>query len=239
NLEDLLRDLAEEGDPIPAEVLDRHGLPPIEVALRFLHRPESLVEAEQGRRRLAFDELFYLQLLHARTHHEQSVERRGIAFERRDTLVRPFYRNLPFQLTRAQKRVLGEIGEDMASDRRMHRLLQGDVGAGKTVVALMAMLRAVENGYQAALMAPTEILAEQHVRTLRSLLGELPVRVQLLTGRMGAAARRQTLRAIASGEAQIVVGTHALIQEGVRFHRLGLAVVDEQHRFGVRQRLTL
>src|SRR5690606_21714104 len=122
---------------------------------------------------------------------------------------------------------------------RMNRLLQGDVGAGKTVVALLAMLRAVENGYQAALMAPTEVLAEQHLNTLRALIGELPVRVQLLTGRMGAAARRTALAAIASGEAQIVVGTHALIQEAVAYHRLGLAVVDEQHRFGVRQRLVL
>ncbi|HEU4456260.1 MAG TPA: ATP-dependent DNA helicase RecG, partial [Longimicrobium sp.] len=132
-----------------------------------------------------------------------------------------------------------EIGGDMASSRRMNRLLQGDVGAGKTVVALLAMLRAVENGYQAALMAPTEILAEQHVRTLRELLGPLPVRVQLLTGRMPASARRAALRSIATGEAHIIVGTHALIQESVTYHQVGLAVVDEQHRFGVRQRLAL
>jgi ATP-dependent DNA helicase RecG len=135
--------------------------------------------------------------------------------------------------------VLREIGADMGSPRRMHRLLQGDVGAGKTVVALFAMLRAVENGYQAALMAPTEILAEQHARTLRTLLGDLPVTVRLLTGRLRAAERRAALESIASGEAHIVVGTQALIQEAVEYHRLGSVVVDEQHRFGVRQRLAL
>ena len=238
NLDDLLEQAAEE-DSLPEEILRQHHLPSLDRAFRCLHRPESLAEAEAGRQRLAFDELFYLQLLHARTHFHQSATRRGIVFERRETFVRPFYRALPFQLTEAQRRVLAEIGGDMSSPRRMNRLLQGDVGAGKTVVALMAMLRAVENGYQAALMAPTEVLAEQHERTLRSLLGELPVRVQLLTGRQGSAERRRALRAIATGEAQIIVGTHALIQEAVSYHRLGLAVVDEQHRFGVRQRLAL
>jgi ATP-dependent DNA helicase RecG len=135
--------------------------------------------------------------------------------------------------------VLREIGADMAAPRRMNRLLQGDVGSGKTVVAMFAMLRALENGYQAALMAPTEILAEQHLRTLRDLLGELPVPVVLLTGRLTAAARRKAQAAIASGEPAIVVGTHALIQEAVEFGRLGFVVIDEQHRFGVRQRMAL
>lgn len=238
NLDELLAE-ARDADSLPASIRESLSLPDLETAFRALHRPERLAEVEIGRQRLAFDELFYLQLLHARTHFQQSREVRGIAFERRDTLVRPFFESLPFELTDAQRRVLGEIGADMTSPRRMNRLLQGDVGAGKTVVALLAMLRAVENGYQAALMAPTEVLAEQHLNTLRALIGELPVRVQLLTGRMGAAARRTALAAIASGEAQIVVGTHALIQEAVAYHRLGLAVVDEQHRFGVRQRLVL
>jgi ATP-dependent DNA helicase RecG len=208
-------------------------------ALRALHRPATIAEAEAGRRRLAFEELFFLQLLHAIVHHQQTAQRPGIVFERTDALVRPFYEALPFHLTGAQRRVLAEIAADMGSRRRMHRLLQGDVGAGKTVVALFALLRAVENGYQGALMAPTEILAEQHLRTLRALVGALPVSVQLLTGRMSARERREALARIESGEAQLVVGTHALIQERVEFHRLGLVVVDEQHRFGVRQRLAL
>jgi ATP-dependent DNA helicase RecG len=238
NLDDLLPAAGSE-DVFGADHLHRHGLLPLAEALDQLHRPATLAEAEAGRRRLAFDELFFLQLLHARARYHATVQHTGTSFERRETLVRPFYSSLPFELTGAQKRVLREIGDDMASTRRMNRLLQGDVGAGKTVIALFAMLRAAENGYQAALMAPTEILAEQHLRTLRSLLGELPVQVQLLTGRMGAAERREALERIASGAAAIVVGTHALIQESVEFHRLGLAVIDEQHRFGVRQRLAL
>jgi ATP-dependent DNA helicase RecG len=237
NLDELLEAVA--GEEVIRPLLDRAGVPPLPEALRSLHQPASIAEAEAGRRRLAYEELFFLQLLHALSHHATTAERAGIAFPRHDTLVRPFYESLPFALTSAQRRVLGEIGEDMASPQRMNRLLQGDVGAGKTVIALFAMLRAVENGYQGAMMAPTEILAEQHVRTLRNLLGGLPVKVQLLTGRMGAAERRAALAAIASGEAGIVVGTHALIQEGVRYHRLGLVVVDEQHRFGVRQRMAL
>ncbi|HEX8246378.1 MAG TPA: ATP-dependent DNA helicase RecG, partial [Longimicrobium sp.] len=171
--------------------------------------------------------------------HRTVAQRKGIAFQRKDFLVKPFHRQLPFTLTDAQKKVLKEIGEDMASTRRMNRLLQGDVGSGKTVVALFAMLRAVENGYQAAMMAPTEILAEQHARTLTKLLDGLPVGVTLLTGRMGAKQRREAGYRIASGGAGIAVGTHALIQESVAFDRLGLVVVDEQHRFGVKQRLAL
>ena len=238
NLEDLLRAATDE-EALDPGLRAIAGVPPLPEALRQLHQPESIAEAELGRRRLAFEELFFLQLLHALVHHQQTVERPGIAFASSDTLVRPFYRSLPFALTGAQRRVLAEIGTDMRSPRRMNRLLQGDVGAGKTVIALFAMLRAIENGFQAALMAPTEILAEQHVRTIRDLLGDLAVRVELLTGRQGAVERRRALGGIASGESNLVVGTHALIQEGVEFHRLGLAVVDEQHRFGVRQRLAL
>ncbi|MDP9348638.1 MAG: ATP-dependent DNA helicase RecG [Gemmatimonadota bacterium] len=238
NLDDLLEEVVEE-EMLDPELLERLGLVALPRALELLHRPATSAETEIGRRRLAFEELFFLQLLHAQARHRATVERPGIAFERRDTLVRPFYDALPFQLTGAQKRVLKEIGADMASPRRMNRLLQGDVGSGKTVVALFAMLRAVENGYQAALMAPTEILAEQHARTLMKLLDGLPVRVALLTGRLGAKAWRETAYSIASGDAGIVVGTHALIQEGVEFANLGLVVVDEQHRFGVKQRMAL
>ena len=238
NLDALLAAVAAEEVFDPA-LLAEIGVPPLPRALQVLHRPDSIAEAEGGRRRLAWEELFFLQLLHARARHHATAERPGIVFQRHDTLVRPFYESLPFVLTGAQRRVLAEIGEDMSAPRRMNRLLQGDVGAGKTVVALFAMLRAVENGYQAAMMAPTEILAEQHSRTLAGLLRDLPVSVQVLTGRMGARERREAQTHIVAGEAQIVVGTHALIQEGIEFARLGLAVVDEQHRFGVRQRLAL
>jgi ATP-dependent DNA helicase RecG len=238
NLDGLLRSAADE-EMLDAEMLARHDLPPLPRALDLMHRPASLAEAEQGRRRLAYEELLFLQILHAQARHRATIERPGIAFERRDTLVRPFYKRLPFELTGAQKRVLREIGEDMGQSRRMNRLLQGNVGSGKTVVALFAMLRAAENGYQAALMAPTEILAEQHARTLIKLLGDLPVGVTLLTGRLGARQYREVAYRIASGDAGIAVGTHALIQEGVQFARLGLVVVDEQHRFGVKQRMAL
>ncbi|HEX5726630.1 MAG TPA: ATP-dependent DNA helicase RecG [Longimicrobiaceae bacterium] len=237
NLDALLRAVRDE-DVLDAGLRERVRVVPLAQALEWVHRPGSLAEAEQGRRRLAFEEFFFLQLLHARTRHVVA-ERPGIAFARAAHLVRPFYAALPFELTGAQKRALKEIGDDMTAPRRMNRLLQGDVGSGKTVVALFAMLRAVENGYQAALMAPTEILAEQHARTLARLLGELPVSLALLTGRMGAKQTREAVYRIASGGAGIVVGTHALIQEGVEFDRLGLVVVDEQHRFGVRQRLQL
>jgi len=238
NLDELLAAVAEE-DILPQALLAETGVPRLAEALSLLHRPPSLEAAEHGRRRLALEELFFLQLVHALAHREATLALPGIAFEPRGTLVRQLYRSLPFKLTRAQRRVLAEIGADMASPRRMNRLLQGDVGSGKTVVALFAAMRAIENGYQAALMAPTEILAEQHARSLAALLRGTDVEVQLLTGRMGAARRREALDWISSGRAGLVVGTHALIQEGVEFYRLGLAVVDEQHRFGVRQRLAL
>jgi ATP-dependent DNA helicase RecG len=238
NLDTLLEEVAEE-EPFEPELLYRAGIPRLEQALAAMHRPASIADAEQGRRRLAFEELFLQQLLHARARRSTTVERAGRAYRKLDTLARPFFHALPFELTGAQRRVLREIAEDMASEHRMNRLLQGDVGSGKTVVALFAMLRAIENGFQAALMAPTEILAEQHLRTIRSLVGPLDVPVHLLTGRLGSAERRTVLEAVGSDRPVIVVGTHALIQESVRFGRLGLAVVDEQHRFGVRQRMAL
>jgi ATP-dependent DNA helicase RecG len=215
------------------------GLPPLQTALQWVHQPESLEEARRGRRRLAYDEIFFLQLLHARAHHDATRAKQGIAFQRNDRLVGALYKQLPFELTAAQTRALKEIFAEMTAPQRMNRLLQGDVGSGKTVVALFAMLLAAENGYQAALMAPTEILAEQHARTIRQLLGELPAQVVLLTGRMSAAEKRAAVAAIADGSAQVVIGTHALIQEHISFHKLGLAIIDEQHRFGVRQRLAL
>ena len=238
NLDPLLEAVGAE-EIFSDQELEEAGVPFVRRALQILHRPESLVETEYARRRLAYEELFFLQLVHALAHHHATTARQGNALKRTDELVGALYRRLPFELTGAQTRALREIMDDLTAPRRMNRLLQGDVGSGKTVVALFAMLLAAENGMQSALMAPTEILAEQHARTLQKLVGDLPVKVVLLTGSLGAKARREALAAAASGEATIVVGTHALIQEGVQFHRLGLAIIDEQHRFGVRQRLAL
>jgi ATP-dependent DNA helicase RecG len=236
---DRLLPLLQTADAVPRALTEAAQLPTLMQAVAALHRPETLRQAELARRRLAFDEVLFLQLLHARVRQSHAAQARGIAFRRTDELIGALYRGLPFTLTGAQTRAIAEIFGDMSGDRRMNRLLQGDVGSGKTIVALFAMLLAVESGYQAALMAPTEILAEQHARTLRTLLDPLGVSVTLLTGRLGAAEKRAAHAAIASGEARVVVGTHALIQESVTFARLGLAITDEQHRFGVKQRLAL
>jgi ATP-dependent DNA helicase RecG len=239
NLDTLLAAVDDAADYVPEDLRRRLELAGLRDALDWLHRPPTLARAEEARRRLAFDELFILQVLYARARYENREKRQGIAFERKNGLVRPFAESLPFELTSAQKRVLSEISTDMTQPRPMNRLLQGDVGSGKTVVALFAMLRAVENGYQAALMAPTELLAEQHHNTLTEMLAGSPVNVELLRGGLRAAQRREAVERIAGGQAQLVIGTHALIQEDVEFQRLGLVIIDEQHRFGVRQRLQL
>jgi len=233
--------LSEEEEYLSPSQRGELGLPSVREALTALHLPGSLAEAEGGRRRLAFDEFFFLQVVQAQLRHRESVREPGIVFRRSNVLIRPLHETLPFRLTDAQTRVLREIYGDMTSPRRMRRMVQGDVGSGKTVVALFAMLLAVESGYQSALMAPTELLAEQHHRTLTALLerADPGVEVGLLTGSLSEARRRELLEGLASGALPMVVGTHALIQEGVAFHRLGLAVVDEQHRFGVRQRMAL
>jgi ATP-dependent DNA helicase RecG len=236
---DRLLPLLQLEDPVPRAITQRLALPTLMQAIALLHRPATLQEAEKGRRRLSFDELFYLQLLWAQVQARTAAERAGVALARTDNLIAPLYRSLPFTLTGAQKTAVAEIFADMTSPRKMNRLLQGDVGSGKTIVAMFAMTLANENGLQAALMAPTEILAEQHARTLRRLAESIGLNVVLLTGRLPAAERRAALAAIADGSANIVVGTHALIQEKVSFHRLGIAIIDEQHRFGVRQRLAL
>lgn len=215
------------------------GLMESAAALEIVHRPSSLADVAPARRRLAFDELFFEQLLQARARHDATRARPGIRFERNNKLVKPLYDSLPFALTKAQVRALREIMADMSSETRMNRMLQGDVGSGKTVVALFAMLRAVEAGYQAALMAPTEILAEQHARSIAKLLGDLPVEAATVTGAAAGRRRKAVRERVASGRARLVIGTHALIQEGVEFDALGLVVVDEQHRFGVRQRMAL
>lgn len=235
---DRLLPLLQTQDAVPRNVTEAAGVPTLMQAVAALHRPETLRDAERGRRRLAFDELFFLQLLHARVRRHNAAQDRGHACGRTDELIAPFYRALPFELTGAQTRAVAEIFADMSDERRMNRLLQGDVGSGKTIVALFAMLLAAESGYQAALMAPTEILAEQHARTMRTLLEPLGIEVVLLTGRLSAGDKRAAQEAIAAG-ARIVVGTHALIQDAVAFQRLGLAITDEQHRFGVKQRQAL
>jgi ATP-dependent DNA helicase RecG len=208
-------------------------------AFRLVHRPASVAEAERGRARLAFDELFFVQILHRRANGIARAPRAGIAFEVKRTLTTQLKEKLPYSLTGAQTRAVREIFADMSSSRRMHRLLQGDVGSGKTVVAVFASLLAMENGYQAALMAPTELLAEQHVRTLGALLAPLGIAPVLLTGSLGTADRREADRRLGSGEPLLAVGTHALVQDETRFGRLGLAIIDEQHRFGVEHRAAL
>lgn len=238
NLDGLLERVPEE-EYLSAKEMEELGVPTLAAALGSLHLPTSLVEVEQGRRRLAYDELFFLQLVHAMARRKRIQENPGTRFERSNEMIRPMLETLPFELTGAQKQVLKDIMSDMTSGSRMNRLLQGDVGSGKTVVALFAMLLAVEGGYQSALMAPTEILAEQHASRFRAATEFLGVHVELVTGRVTGGERRERLARLASGKAQIVVGTHALIQEGVEFQQLGLVVIDEQHRFGVRQRMEL
>jgi ATP-dependent DNA helicase RecG len=240
-------------DPVPSDVQQRQGLPGRAAALRSLHRPATLDEAYRARHRMRFEEAFVLQVAlaqrRARTAAEDATARPPLPAGKPGILA-DFDASLPFVLTDGQRQVGDEIAAELASPRPMHRLLQGEVGSGKTVVALRAMLQVVDAGGQAALLAPTEVLAAQHARTLRALLGPLAdggtlfgaertgasTRVALLTGSLGAKARKEALLQAASGEAGIVVGTHALLSEQVQFADLGLVVVDEQHRFGVEQR---
>jgi ATP-dependent DNA helicase RecG len=225
-------------ETLPEKIIGDMKLMGLTDAVRKIHFPEDMQSAENARARLAFDELFYLELMLAlkkqRTHREE-----GIAFQPPGDLVRQLLKVLPFKLTDAQKKVLTEIKQDMMSKNGMHRLLQGDVGSGKTIVALFAMLMAVESDYQAALMAPTELLAEQHHITLHQMLESLGIKITLLTSSVTGPERRSVLEDIKSGTAQVVIGTHALIQQTVEFAKLGLVVIDEQHRFGVMQRAKL
>ena len=209
-------------------------------ALRHVHYPHNTDEMQRARLRLKFEELFYVQLNILRYASDHRRKYRGFIFTRVGEHFNTFFHHhLPFELTGAQKRVMHEIRADMRSGRQMNRLLQGDVGSGKTLVALMSMLIALDNGYQAAIMAPTEILAEQHLQTIRDFLGDMPVRIELLTGIVKGKRRQSVLEGLVSGEVNIVVGTHALIEDAVQFRQLGLAVIDEQHRFGVAQRARL
>ncbi len=220
-------------EDLPSPILQKYRLPGRDEAVRAIHRPTSAQQAAAARRRLMFEELFILQcgVLLMRDHGSRLT---GAPMQPRD--LAPFWAALPFPPTGAQRRAAGEISADLAGPAPMNRLLQGDVGSGKTLVAAAGIWQAAQNGYQSALMAPTEILAVQHADNLQDLLGPLGIRVALLTGSTKGAERRKTLEAIAGGQADLVVGTHALLSQGVEFARLGLAVVDEQHRFGVRQR---
>lgn len=233
-------------DYLPVSVRARQRLMPIQEALTDIHFPKTggdLTAFEHGKspahRRLAFEELFLLQIALAARQRSVQIEKKGLHFNPRTPLLEKLGRLLPFQLTTAQDQVIREIFRDMISPRPMNRLVQGDVGAGKTVVALHALVMACGSGYQAAFMAPTEILAEQHYRTLRQTLESLGINVALLRGSDKAAMKKTQVTQLASGQIQVAIGTHALIQKGVTFKNLGLAVVDEQHKFGVLQRKTL
>lgn len=225
---------------LPAEVLKRTGMISFQEAMRHIHFPESAAKLQQAQLRLKFDELFFIQLNILRTAGLRKRKLQGIVFPTVGTYFNTFYKNyLPFELTGAQKRVVKEIRADMGSGRQMNRLLQGDVGSGKTLVALLSMLLAVDNHCQACMMAPTEILANQHYATVMGFLKDMDIRVALLTGSTRKKEREKILPAIASGEIQLVIGTHALIEQTVVFASLGLAIIDEQHRFGVEQRSRL
>ena len=223
-------------DDLPAAIRQRFSLPPQAQALRSIHFPESREALERAMRAFSFRDLLFFALAVRRKRLGPGM---GFAMKANLAVVQPFLDSLPYALTGAQERVLRQALSDMESDAPMARLVEGDVGCGKTVIALALLYCAFENGFQGALMAPTEVLAHQHAEEARRLLGPLGVRVALLTGSLRAAQKRETLRAIEAGEADLIVGTHALIMGGVQYRRLGLVVTDEQHRFGVRQRLAL
>ena len=227
-------------ETLPPFIANRLRLVERDTALRHVHYPKTAEELQSARFRLKFEELFYVQLNILRYASDQKKKYRGYAFPRIGEIFNSFYSDhLPFSLTDAQKRVMREIRSDLGSGRQMNRLLQGDVGSGKTLVALMTMLIALGNGYQACIMAPTEILAEQHFATIREFLHGLDIRVELLTGQVKGKRRQEVLDALIAGEVKILVGTHAVLEDPVRFQRLGVAVIDEQHRFGVAQRARL
>ena len=231
-------------DPLPETLPDfivrRLHLVSRDTAMRCIHYPKNAVEMQKARERLKFEELFYVQLNILRYASDHRRKYRGYIFNRVGSDFNRFYsENLKFELTGAQKRVMHEIRDDMCSGRQMNRLLQGDVGSGKTLVALMTMLIALGNGFQACIMAPTEILAEQHLTTIKEFLHGMDIRVELLTGIVKGKRRKEVLNALLAGEVKILVGTHAILEDQVRFQRLGIAVIDEQHRFGVAQRARL
>ncbi len=221
-------------------LVEKHHLMSLDEALRNIHFPQSPEKLRHAQYRLKFEELFYVQLNILRYTKDRQRKYLGLVFERVGEVFNTFYaQNLPFQLTGAQKRVIKEIRKDMGSGRQMNRLLQGDVGSGKTLVALMSMLIALDNGYQACMMAPTEILAAQHYETIQQLLFGMNVRVELLMGSVKGKKREEILKGLLTGEVQILIGTHAVLEDTVNFTSLGMVVIDEQHRFGVAQRAKL
>lgn len=237
----LLTKLTEEiPDTLPQYLVDRLHLMPLDKALRCAHYPSTSMELSQATMRLKFEELFYIQLSIMRYARERQANRSGHVFARVGESFNTFYsKYLPFELTGAQKRVIREMRDDMRTGRQMNRLLQGDVGSGKTLVALMTMLIALDNGFQSCIMAPTEILAEQHLDTFRKFLKDMSLRVELLTGSVKGKRREAILEGLKDGSVNILVGTHAVIEDNVEFRNLGFVVIDEQHRFGVAQRARL
>ena len=227
-------------ETLPDFIVRRLHLVSRDTAMRCIHYPKNALEMQKARERLKFEELFYVQLNILRYASDHRRKYRGYIFSRVGHDFNRFYsENLKFELTGAQKRVMHEIRDDMCSGRQMNRLLQGDVGSGKTLVALMTMLIALGNGFQACIMAPTEILAEQHLATISEFLQGMDIRVELLTGVVKGKRRKEVLDGLLSGDVKILVGTHAVLEDPVRFQRLGVAVIDEQHRFGVAQRARL
>ncbi len=256
-MEEVLERAGEFAEPVPDEVRQRFGLIDRTKAFRDIHLPETMGAAQQARKRLVFDELLRVQLKLVQRKRQLEADAVGLRHVVDGELVRRFHERLPFALTNAQQRAIREIDDDLAGPHPMHRLLQGDVGSGKTLVAVSALLVAIQGGHQGALMAPTEVLAEQHAIGVRALLAGFRVpstggddlfssagldrelRIELLTNRAGAADRRRILAGLASGEVDLAIGTHALIQDAIEFHSLGVVVIDEQHRFGVEQRAAL
>ena len=235
NLLLLLKDEMEE--TLSSDIVRKHSLMSLDNALRIIHFPKNTKELQLAQYRLKFEELFYIQLNILQYARDRQTRYVGHRFAKVGDIFNRFYHeNLPFELTGAQKRVVREIRKDVNSNCQMNRLLQGDVGSGKTLVALMSMLLAKDNGYQACILAPTEILAEQHYATVKRMLGNLPVRVELLTGSTRQKERVPLFEALENGGVDILVGTHAVLEDNVQFYNLGLVVIDEQHRFGVAQR---
>ena len=227
-------------ETLPQYIIDEHHLISLDKAIHEIHFPHSADRLRKAQYRLKFEELFYIQLNILRYSKERQMKFRGLNFSKVGDYFNDFYfNNLPFQLTGAQKRVIKEIRNDTGSGRQMNRLLQGDVGSGKTLVALMSMLIALDNGYQACMMAPTEILAQQHYESLKKLLFGMNVRVELLTGSIKGKKREAILNALLTGDVNILIGTHAVLEDNVNFSSLGIVVIDEQHRFGVAQRAKL
>lgn len=237
---DILSGIRDMAETLPPEIISRHRLIGIREAITAIHSPQSPAQLEQARLRLKFEELFYLQLDIQRYARKRNSATQGFHFPRIGHFFNTFYSEfLPFPLTNAQKRVIKEIRADMATGRQMNRLLQGDVGSGKTLVALLCMLIALDNNTQACLMAPTEILATQHFETITKLVAAMGINVRLLTGSTRKKERAVIHEQLADGSLHILIGTHAVIEDNVRFHNLGFIVIDEQHRFGVAQRARL